>query len=199
MDSSVVMFANLKKLNRLSFNIFVLNFYQNQNKWTYTLISVEISKNDESDRVVDLLIYKNHYPLNNKLNVFLRNHNKNFICRRCLNSYSIENMLMIHKLKWEIYDITTIRTSSESHLHWKGHFRKNPLYFRIIVDFEADNETDNSNIGNKTPNIYRQNPVLNGYRILSELEEVLKSVYYESPLGNDHIDWYVNEVIKSKI
>ena len=36
-------------------------------------------------------------------------------------------MLMIHKPNCEDIDITTIRTSSESHLHWKEHFLKNPL------------------------------------------------------------------------
>ena len=55
----------------------------------------------------------------------------------------------------------------------KKHFHENPLYFRIYADFEAPNEKDNSNIGNKTTNIY--NPVLNGYHIVSELEDILKS------------------------
>ena len=54
-------------------------------------------------------------------------------------------------------------------------FHKNPLYFRIYADFEADNEKDNSIVRNKTTNIYKQNPVLNGYRIVSELEDVLQS------------------------
>ena len=54
-----------------------------------------------------------------KLKVFLGDHNKKFICRRCLNSYTSENMLMLHKPKCENNDTTTIRTSSESHLHWK--------------------------------------------------------------------------------
>ena len=67
-------------------------------------------------------------------------------------------MLMIPKPKRENYDITTIRTSSESHLHWKDHFHKNPLCFRIYADFEADNEVDNSSIGNKTTNICKQKP-----------------------------------------
>ena len=78
----------------------------------------------------------------------------------------------------------------------KKHFHKNPLYFRIYADFEANNEKDNSKIGNKTTNIYEQNPVLNGYYIISELEDVLKSGYYESPLGYDNVDWFVKEVIK---
>ena len=81
-------------------------------------------------------------------------------------------MLRIHKLKCEKKDITTIRTSSESYLHWKKHFQKNPINFKIYADFEADNEKDNSNIRNKTTNFYKQNPVLNGYHIISELEDV---------------------------
>ena len=183
------------ELNNLSVNIFELNFYQDQNQWKHKLMPTEVSKND-SDRVIDLLIYKNHYALIKKLNVFLGDHNKNFICRRCLNSYTSENMLKLHKPKCENNDITTIRTSSESHLRWKKHFHKNPLYFRIYADFEADNEKDNSIIGNKTTNIYKQNPVLNGYHIISELEDVLKSDYYKSPFGYNDVDWFVDEVIK---
>ena len=78
----------------------------------------------------------------------------------------------------------------------KNIFHKNPLYFRIYADFEADNEIDNSSIGNKTTNIYKQNPILNGYLIESELENVLKSGYYKSPLGYNNADWFVDEVIK---
>ena len=102
----------------------------------------------------------------------------------------------MHKPKRENIDITTIRTSSESHLHWKKHFHNNPLYFRVESDFEAINKINKSSIGNKTTNIYRQNPVLNGYRIVSELEDVLKSGYYRSPLRYDNVDWFVNVVIK---
>ena len=77
-------------------------------------------------------------------------------------------------------------------------FHKNPLYFRIYADFEADNENDDSVVGNKTTNIYKQNPILNGYHIVSELEDVLKSDYYKFPLGYDNVDWFVDEVIKLK-
>ena len=183
------------ELNNLSVNIYELNFYQDGDKWKHNLIPIEISK-IESDKVVDLLIYKNHYALIKKLHVFLGNHNKSFVCRRCLNSYTCENALINHKEKCGEDNICTIRTSNESHLFWKKHFHKNPLYFRIYADFEADNEKDNSKIGNKTTNIYKQNPVLNGYPIISELEDVLKSGYYESPLGYDNVDWFVKEVIK---
>ena len=45
------------ELNNLSVNIYELNFYQDGDKWKHNLIPVEISKN-ESDNVIDLLIYK---------------------------------------------------------------------------------------------------------------------------------------------
>ena len=105
-------------------------------------------------------------------------------------------MLMIHKPKCEKYDLTTIRTSSESHLHWKDHFHEKPLYFRIYPDVEAANETDISRMVNRTTNIYKQNPVPNGYHIIFELEDVLESGYYKSPLAYDNVDWFINEVIK---
>ena len=181
--------------NNLSINLIEINFYQDQNKWKHKLIPIKISEK-ESDKVIDLLIYRNHYALIGKLNVYLRDHHRNFICRRCLNSYTSENMLMLHKPKCENIDITTIRTSNESHLHWKNHFHKNPLFFRIYADFEADNENDNSSVCNKTTNNYKQNPVLNGYHIVSELEDVLKSDYYKSPLSYNNVDWFVDEVIK---
>ena len=74
--------------------------------------------------------------------------------------------------KGENIDITSIRTSPDSHLHWKNHFHKNSLYFRIYADFEADNEIDKSSTGNKTTNLYKQNPVLNGYQKESKLDDV---------------------------
>ena len=183
------------ELNNLSVNIIELDFYQDQKQWKHKLIPIEISKNN-SDRVIDLAIYKNHYALNKKLDVFLGDHNKKFICRQCLSLYTSENMLMKHKENCGDDNITVIKTSNESHLHWKKHFIKNPLYFRIFADFEADKEKDNSIIGNKTTNIYNQNPVLNGYHIVSELEDILQSGYHKSPLGYNNVDWFVNEVIK---
>ena len=128
--------------------------------------------------------------------MFLEDHNKKILCRQCLNSYTNEIALIIHKEKYGSDNICTIRTSSDSHLYLKKHFHKNVIYFRIYAVFEADNEIDSSNIGNRTTNIYKQNPVTNGYKILSELKDVSKSGYYASPLGYNKVDWFVEEVIK---
>ena len=43
------------ELNKLSINIYELNFHQDGSTWKHNLMSIEISKNN-SDRVVDLLI-----------------------------------------------------------------------------------------------------------------------------------------------
>ena len=48
----------------------------------------------------------------------------------------------------------------------------------------------------KTTNIYKQNPVLTGYHIISELDDILRSGYYGSLLGYDNVDCCVNAVTK---
>ena len=54
-----------------------------------------------------------------KYTYFLENHNKSFVCTRCLNSYANENGLLNPKEKCGDDNMSTIRTSNESHLHWK--------------------------------------------------------------------------------
>ena len=96
----------------MSVNIFELNFYQDGDKWKFNLIPIEFSR-IESDNVIDLLIYKNQYALIKKSHVFLRDHNKSFVCRRSLNSYTNENALIYHKEKCGEDNVCTIRTSNE--------------------------------------------------------------------------------------
>ena len=87
------------ELNNLSVNITELIFHQDQNQWKHKLIPIETSKNN-SDKLFDLAIYKNLYALIKKMDVFLGDHNKKFICRQGLSSYTSENMLMKHKKMW---------------------------------------------------------------------------------------------------
>ena len=57
-----------EKLNNLSIKIFELNFNQDKGKRKHNLIPTEIIKND-SDKVIDLKLNRNHYVLNKKINV----------------------------------------------------------------------------------------------------------------------------------
>ena len=101
-------------------------------------------------------------------------------------------MIIKHKQQYFQKEITSIRTPPDSHNYCKNHLHKNPLYFRVYADFEADNEKgDCKSDCNKTTNSNRQIPVCNGYEIVSELEKFLKSGYCKSPLGYGNDDWFV--------
>ena len=82
-------------MNNLAINIFELQFYQEGIKREHKLILVEVSGNN-SEMVVDLVIYKNHYAVIKKLHVILGNHNSKFVCRRCSSCFKIENVLVKH-------------------------------------------------------------------------------------------------------
>ena len=112
----------------MSVKIYELNFYQDGDKWKHNLIPIEISIN-ESNNVIDFLIYKNHYALLKKLHVFLGNHNKGSVCTRCLNSYTNENALLNHKEKCGDDNICTIRTPNEFFLFWKKTFSSESIVF----------------------------------------------------------------------
>ena len=101
---------------------------------------------------IELLIYKNLFVLIRKTNVFVVKQVGRYICKRCLNYYTNRDVLKNHMQKCCLQEITSMMLSNESHLYWKKHFHKNPFYFRIIADFEADHEIDGSNMGNKTNN-----------------------------------------------
>ena len=72
---------------------------------------------------------------------------------------------------------------------------KSPIHSRIFADFEADNEVDNSNIGNKTANVYKKIPVCSGFYIISEKEDVLENGNYESPLEYNNVNWLIIELL----
>ena len=126
-------------------------------------------------------------------------HNSKFVCRRCLISYISDNVLIKHKQRCEKQEVRSIRISNDSHLNLKKkHFHKNPIYFRIYAVLEAENIIDNSSKGDEKTIIYQQNPVCNGYYLVSDIEDVLKSGYYESSLAYYNVDWLVGAVIRFK-
>ena len=101
-------------------------------------------------------------------------------CRRCLNSFLSQNVLMKHKRTCEKQEIRAFKTSNESRLNWKKHFHEHPIYVRVYGDFEADIEIDKSSIRKKTTNVYEQNAVCNDCHIMSELSNVVKKGYFEA-------------------
>ena len=53
---------------------------------------------------------------------------------------------------------------------------------------------DSKGVCNKSTNIYKQNPTLNGFIMVSELEDVLQSGHYKYLLGYDNVDWFVIKI-----
>ena len=51
-------------------------------------------------------------------------------------------------------------------------------------------------MGNKTTTLYKQNPLCNGYYVISKLNDILQSDYHHSLLDYNNVDGFVNEVIK---
>ena len=79
--------------------------------------------------------------------------------------------------KYNQQEIPAIKISNESHLHWKKEFQQNLLYCRTYAHFEASNEIVKFSIEIKATNIYKKNPVCNGYYIVSELNDILQNGY----------------------
>ena len=186
--------TKLESMKNLAIIIFELQFYQEGINRKHKLIPIEVIENN-SETVIDLVIYKNHYALIRKLHVCLGSKKAKFVCRRCLSCFKNENVLEKHTERCRQQDITAIRVSKESHLMWKKNFHKIPQYFRIYGDFECNNKNEHSQIGNKTTNIFKQNPMCNGFYIVSELENVLQSGYH-STFCENNVEWFVDEVIK---
>ena len=44
--------------------------------------------------------------------------------------------------------------------------------------------------------MYKQNPATNGYFLVSELDDNLQRGYYDSPLGYNNVNCFINEVLK---
>ena len=107
---------------------FESNFYSDQTKWKYKIIPYEVSKN-ETDRVVDLQIYKTHYVVIQKLNVFLGKQVCRYFCKRCLNSYTNQDVLIFQTQKCDQQKITSIKLTNEPHMYWKKTFS----YETIII------------------------------------------------------------------
>ena len=188
--------TKFERMNNLAINIIELQFYQEGINWKHTLIPVEVSENN-SETVIDLVIYKNHYALFKKLHFILGSNTSKFVCRRCLSCFKNENVLEKQIERCRQQDIAAIRVSKESHLIWKKYLHKIPLYFKIYGHFECNNKIEHSHIGNKTTNIFKQNPMCNGFYIVSELNDVLQSGYH-SAFGENNVEWFVNEVIKMR-
>ena len=101
--------------NHLSINVFE---YSTDEDNDYKLVALYISKNIENRRIIDLILYKNHYILLKKLQVFIGKHDNIYVCRNCLSSYSVQSELITHKRLCGNKNKSVYKPSKETHIKW---------------------------------------------------------------------------------
>ena len=162
-----------------------------------TIINLYISKNIENRRIIDLILYKNHYILLQKLHVFIGKHDCSYVCRNCLSSYSIQSELTTHKKICGIKNTFVYIPCKESHVKWDNYYQKVPIYSMIIADFEARNEPiiNQNNQHSKTIDICKQIPCCNGFYVINKLNDLaIEMGYYKSPFGQNNIKRFLNKI-----
>ena len=185
-------FENLN--NQLSINVFEYTTNENND---YKLVPLYISKNVENRRIIDLILYKNHYILLKKLNVFIGKHDNIYICRNCLNSYTVETELNTHKKLCGNKNKSVYIPSKQTHVKWDKYYQKMPIYSIIIADFEARNEPimNQDNATSKTIDVCKQIPICNGLFVINSINDMpIKMDYYESTFGDNNIKWFLNRI-----
>ena len=185
-------FENLNK--QLSINVFE---YTTDEDNDYNLVPLYISKNLENRKIIDLILYKNHYILLKKLHVFIGKHDNIYVCRNCLNSYSVETELNTHKKLCGNKNKCVYIPSEQTHVMWDKYYQKMPIYSIIIADFEARNEPimNQDNVTSKTIDVCKQIPVCNGLFVINSINDMpIKMDYYESTFGDNNIKWFLNKI-----
>ncbi len=158
-----------------------------------------IGSNEEGDRVIDLLYYKEHFILIKKLHTFGRNNqsHRNYLCRRCMNGFRTEQALNNHKELCDKQEITRIVFPKDNSFKFNKYHYKINLPFRIYADIESMQVPVEENLEGsppeKTTNIYKQVPINIGYYILSDLPDVLEPGYH-SYFGEDCASWFVEKI-----
>ena len=185
-------FENLN--NQLAINVFE---YSTEEDIDYKLVPLYISKNNENRRIIDLILYKNHYILLKKLHVFIGKHDNHYVCRNCLNSYSIQSELTTHKILCGNKAKSVYIPCKETHVKWNKYYQKMPIYSMIIADFEARNEpiANQKTQHNKTIDICKQIPCCNGFYIINKINDLpIEIGYYKSPFGQNNVKWFLNKI-----
>ena len=185
-------FENLN--NQLSINVFE---YSSDDDNDYKLVPLYISKNLENRKIIDLILYKNHYILLKKLHVFIGKHDNIYVCRNCLSSYSIQSELITHKILCGTKNKSVHIPSKDTHVKWNKYYQKMPIYSFIIADFEARNEPiiNQDNVVSKTIDVCQQIPNCNGLFVIIKINDLpIKMDYYKSTFGDNNVEWFINKI-----
>jgi hypothetical protein len=177
-----------EKQNNINVNIF--EYIEESKK----LNPIHCSKNGEGVRVIDLMLYKDHFILIKKLHTFCKTSaDATHLCRNCLSTYKTKDHLINHKQLCEKHSEVRYTFPYDKNFKFDKFHYKIKVPFRIYADFECLNVKDGKAVGKKTNNVYKQIPSAVGYYIISDNENILVSGYYRN-FGKDCVDWFVTRM-----
>ena len=120
-----------------------------------------------------------------------------WVCRRCLTTFSSEQILFDHTSRCINQQPTNLIFSWKDHLKFEDNFMKIPFPIRVYADFECiiqpTNESTGDPNGDSTRNdqkvIFKQIPIAVGFYLISPLGNQNYSYF-----GEDCVTWFVNEI-----
>ena len=165
-----------ENLNNLNVNVFEL---------TGTVLTpIHINKNYLQTQI-DLLLFENHYCLITKLHCLInKDSHMKWVCRRCLTTFSSEDILNQHIDRCQKQQPTNITFSWKDHLKFEDYHMKVPVPISVYADFECINQpTDDPKV------LFKQIPIAVGFYPISPFGN---EYYY---FGVDCVGWFVNEIL----
>ena len=131
----------MHKLKKLSINVFEMDQGVEHRKKLYFLPTYR-SKNDNEPKqiLVDLLPYRKHYCLFEKLHTFIRTNDKKELCSIYPDTFSTEDVLKKHWRKCSENEPSLMKFPKEDSISFKDFYRNVPFYFIATADFECKKE-----------------------------------------------------------
>jgi len=143
---TIKMIPKIERNNNLKINVFdliKLPKTKGNNIKHYTLEALYLTKDYDTNDVIDILYYENHYMYIKQIDLFFKGAeiNKIYLCRKCLNKFSNESALLNHKKSCDNNDYCKLilPTDKNYKLEFKKYGFKNKVPFVIYGDFESLN------------------------------------------------------------
>ena len=111
-----------------------------------------------------------------------------WVCRRCLTTFSSEDILNQHIDRCQKQQPTNITFSWKDRLKFKDYHMKVPVPIRVYADFECINQPTDDPIKSKV--LFIQIPIAVGFYLISPFGN-----QYYSYFGEDCVTWFVNEML----
>ena len=120
-------FIDISRFKRLNPTLSIKVFeYSTDEAIDFRLFPLYIFELNDYRRIIDLILYKNHYILLKKLHVFIGKQDRRFECRNCLNSYTNQLELTTLKRLSGNNDKSLYLPCKENHVKWDKCYEKSP-------------------------------------------------------------------------